>query len=794
MKDSILRITHYQGLTLLLALLCLASLIVYWDFLVLSKAFLFKDIGSDTINYLYPKYYNLAEYLRTEGFPGWSFNQGMGQYILPRSIGNPFELALYLMGPDNLIYGLAYIEVLKIILTGIIFYLYLRTLSLLPIVSVIGGLMFAFSAFVILGGTWHIFSIDALYMAILLYGFERILKDNTWWYFTIGIALVASNVSFNLYPYTLFLIPYMILRCNDADRHNIKDILKLGGKLLSAGLLGIGISAIFFIPNLLEMLNSSRVLGEASTFDSLNEASPLQPAGVAHNITAISRFFSSDLLGTGSNFSGWYNYLEAPMLYCGLLSLLLAPQVFVQINNCRKIVYFLFFLLFTIPIAFPYFRYLFWAFSGDYYRLFSIVVAFVFIFFSLHALDHGLRGNAVSLKLLVFTLILLLILLYLPRLFINNPEIISNEISLVATGLLLAYASLIFLTQKRRFQGPAILLLVSLICIELTGFSWITVNNRAIVEIEEHHSHTGYNDYSNDAIAKIKSKDPGLYRIEKTYSSGPAIHTSLNDAMVQNYYGTKTYNSFNHISYIRFLDAVNAIDGTNGNRWINGLTSDPLLLSFASVKYLLTKSEEQLRNYMSFGFRGIEKIGDVYIMINTFSLPFGFVYNSYIDEDVFLTLSKNTKTVTLLNAVILDPTDENPQNELLPFDYKSISHPYDSKSYTSNIRKLGSESLNISEFSHNRIKGEVELSESGLLFFSIPYEKNWGVRVNGAEDNLIRANVGFSGVMLKAGKNSIELTYNRPYFIESIICSILSLIIFCFAIIKTRKFISKNDD
>ena len=44
---------------------------------------------------------------------------------------------------------------------------------------------------------------------------------------------------------------------------------------------------------------------------------------------AILRQFSNDMAGTGSHFLGWQNYLEAPSSYCGLICLLLTPQVFV---------------------------------------------------------------------------------------------------------------------------------------------------------------------------------------------------------------------------------------------------------------------------------------------------------------------------------------------------------------------------------------------------------------------------------------------------------------------------------
>ena len=108
---------------LLSTFLILLILVVYWDFLTFTCVYLFTDIGSDTVNGSYPNYIQLANYLRSDGWPTWSFNQGMGQNIFPRSIGDPFELLLISLGSDYLAYGLVYVQVFRIFLSGVFFFL-----------------------------------------------------------------------------------------------------------------------------------------------------------------------------------------------------------------------------------------------------------------------------------------------------------------------------------------------------------------------------------------------------------------------------------------------------------------------------------------------------------------------------------------------------------------------------------------------------------------------------------------------------------------------------------------------
>jgi hypothetical protein len=59
-----------RSFLLLLVLLCIASAVIYRDFLSLSKLYLFKDIGSDSINALFPELVHNARYLREEGLFG----------------------------------------------------------------------------------------------------------------------------------------------------------------------------------------------------------------------------------------------------------------------------------------------------------------------------------------------------------------------------------------------------------------------------------------------------------------------------------------------------------------------------------------------------------------------------------------------------------------------------------------------------------------------------------------------------------------------------------------------------
>ncbi|MGH2567871.1 MAG: hypothetical protein ACRDGA_05990, partial [Bacteroidota bacterium] len=137
---------HWLFLFCLLVLLVL----IFRDFLFLQRVYLFKDIGSDSVNGFYPNTVHVIDYLKSDGVPGWSFNRGMGQNIFPFSLSDPSLPIFYLFGRENFAYAVVYVEVLKIMLAGTLFFLYLRLLALAPLTTVIGGLLYAFSGYMIL--------------------------------------------------------------------------------------------------------------------------------------------------------------------------------------------------------------------------------------------------------------------------------------------------------------------------------------------------------------------------------------------------------------------------------------------------------------------------------------------------------------------------------------------------------------------------------------------------------------------------------------------------------------------
>jgi uncharacterized membrane protein YfhO len=337
------------------------------------------------------------------------------------------------------------------------------------------------------------------------------------------------------------------------------------------------------------------------------------------------------------------------------------------------------------------------------------------------------------------------------------------------------------------------------VCIEAIIFSSLTINDRPVITGEEFRQKTGFNDYSNDAIRYLNEHDHGFFRVTKDYASGPSMHRSMNDAQVQNFFGTPSYYSFNQFNYIRFLEALGTIDGKDETqtRWAPGVAGVPFLHPFASVKYALSKDSNSY--LLGFPYDSLTKIGDVKILKARYPLPLGFTYEKYISKADFSKLSNNQKTITLLKSFVFDDSSFATKINLPRSNVADTAVGYTWTEYGNDIVNLKKDSFKIEKFSQNFITGNIHLDKLKLLFFSIPFDAGWKVRVDNKEVKPLMVNIGFTGLLLDKGEHRIELSFVPRYYKMGAVVSVISLILFlALVIIKfiiTRKrFPSKKND
>jgi len=426
-------------------------------------------------------------------------------------------IGMQIWGVDYFING-RFINIFSfiILLSGIIFYYYLRTLSVKKFSSLIAALLFSFSGYMIVGAGWG-FSGHIFKAVFLLFAFEQLFLKKRWYFFPFAVIYLSTNV-FVFFLYSIFFLLYIIFRYFSERENNILDFFKLTGKIILLGIVGLMMYVTQLFISFIKMFYSPRVAGNASYTQTLSGGEDIvnQSSIIP---TTILRFFSSDILGTGSNFQGWNNYLEAPLFYIGLLTLLIFPQVFIYLDKRKKIVFGSFLGFWTLTLLIPWLRHAFLAFTGDYFRYgFDFFIPFTLLFFAVYALNELDKTFKINYKLLGATLLVLLVALFFP--YKSLPiTAIDNSLRMTIVALLFIYSILLILMSQPKYKSIAQIVLILLVTAELSYFSYKSYAERVPVTKTEFEKNAGgYKDGTIKAVDYIKSIDETLfYRTEKDY-------------------------------------------------------------------------------------------------------------------------------------------------------------------------------------------------------------------------------------------------------------------------------------
>lgn len=770
------------GTFLVAIALILVGYLIFYDFLIGDKVLLYKDVGADSVNDTYPTFVHLSDYIRQYGFPLWSFSVGMGQSLFHLA-GNLIWEPIVWLPRQSIAGALVYQHLLKTLIAGWLFFSFLRLRGLNLSASLFGALALAFSAHMCLGSCWIISADDTVCFAFVLFAAEAAITSQRWVYLPIAVALSGLVTVFHLYLSAVLLCLYVPARLFEIQGWRPKVLASLCARLAILALLGIGLGAVVFLASSYAVLNTPRASGAIPNF-AFGPAprSPFELGSALYYITAVLRPLSSDLVGAGDAYRGWENYYEGPQNYCGLLPLLILPQVFVGASRRQRILYGLFLALIALPIVFPWFRYLFWLFRGGYFRTFSLFSIFAVLAMSATALSRYLERTKLNLWALGATLALLLLILHSP---IHEMQtLIDHELGWVATVFLLLYAALLAVGQVTGRQRIAGWIIVGVTAIELISFDRVTVNRPTITK-PELKRRIGYNDEMVDAVRAIKASDRGFFRITKTWGSVDANGVGYNDAMVFGYYGTTSYSTYNNLNYIRFLMAVDAIDHTRSAReaqFSPGLLCCPFLLAFACEKYVVTPNPAWFQIAREYEF--VRRYNDIHVFRNNYSLPLGVVYTSCLTEEIFLQLQPETKRSALLLMVVLPDSAAADQSGLAPLSLEEVERRVRGTSERDVLVERQTAALKVQLFEPSHISGSVELDQNGVLLFQMPFDAGWHSSVDGDEVPTMKVDVGLLGIALKAGQHTVDLIYRPPFLLAGAIVTLISCCIFAFSLWK----------
>ncbi len=779
MQDIIQRIEklHYFWILVLLYLI-VPFFLFFNDFFLLRKLFYFFDIGSDTLNLYFPwlRHYALVE---SQGFwHWWSFYMGMGQIFPTFLVLEPtwFIFNHYVFfWKDAWMYSFHIIYFGEILVSAVVMFFFLRELNLSRIAALIGALLWQFSGYMIIGAAWYIFPYYTMAGSFIFLGLEKIFKGKNPVWFIYGVYLLSYNLYF-LLTYGLFFLMYFIARTVELQLSG-KQLRRILFTIIGVGILAVLANLVNLLPRWQQIIFSPRVGGDVSSFKMLL-ANP-EPIGWAKRVTTtILRFFGNDMAGYATDDMIWMNYLEAPAFYVGLISLLLIPQFFVYASRRQRVIWGVF-LGFWLVVSFvPIIRHAVNLFAGNYFRgTIDFFLSATMLIIAMRAFDFILKKQQVNIKLLIASIVFYAIMIVLAQVI---DDVKSRKL-LIATVLffLMAYAYL-FYVLTTEYASWALWFLLLIIPVEAVFLSKPAYYHRMVADSSFEYNWGGYRDNTMKALEIIRRQDTSrFFRVEKDYRSGQAIHGSTNDAMVQDYFGTSSYNSFNNLNYIRFLEyaGINKPGNESQTRWAHGVAGYPLAMSLAGVKYFLTKNFNS--PMLKIGYTIVDTVADVLILRNDYALPLAFSYNRIVVDTSFLKLDKIDRQIAMLQACVVDASDISAFKAFPVVEIDSLPREKDFsfEDYVASVDSLSIEKINILAFDHDEILLKVKATAPRILVFSIPYDVGWKVYDNGKRLTTYKVNGGLLSVILDKGDHNIRLVFRTVFYWPSLIISVISLLI-----------------
>ena len=566
----------------------------------------------------------------------------------------------------------------------------------------------------------------------------------------LSVAWLAAKTYYFSYMSLLSMAVYVVFRLFFVYQlRDVKAWASAGMRVLLSVLLGFILASVFLLPQVYEVMTTSdRITNRGDLLRYFNLTTG------EHLKTLLSRVLSNNLFGT-QTFSGYKNYYEAEQLFFSsfmplffVLYVTLGLQKNLKTFVCRLTGVFALCLLVLTPVA----GYVLNAFVAPSER-YTYVLMPIYAYIAAKVIEA-----IIDRKVTLFQLALAIVPYFL--IFLNIYEwggFIKSRGMVVAAYV---FCGVVLIGTYRLFpRGAKVVrvLLAIVILVNVLTDAWLTTNDRTTLDDLFSESKRARMTATVKRInSELAEADPELYRVEKTYTD----YSFWNDAMIEDYYGVSYYNStinygvkdfFRNCWYaaIYFADGIYIqFERDFGNTQMAGLLG---------VKYLISENKDlDVPSYRFF-----KKMHGKYVYENSDYGGFGRFYTGTMTVDEYLAHPEEERSALLQDYILLDrsqaPTAAN--------GTVIASRPT----------------------KEDHIEVTVNADEDGYVFLPIAYDQGWRVTVNGAPQEILKADYGFMAVPVNAGTCELKLDYQIPMLKQGALISALGVVIVVIMIAIKRR-------
>lgn len=663
----------------------------------------------------------------------YTLNNDLGSSIVEGysfySVASPLFLLSLIFPADWYPYLISVFLILKYAFTGLFAYIYFKDFVKRKELAILGALLYTFSGFQIFNMLFFHYHELVMLFPLFLYSIDKLFKDNKKGLFAIILALtILTNYVF-AFGELIFLVIYLIVNgIFKRFKYTPKNIFGFLFELL----IGVGLSMCILIPSTISMFSNPRV---GNTID-LKEY-------FLYPFTQYIKIFQSiliptDIINNASliNKTNW----SACEMWIPFFGIFLACVYIIKNKKDYLSVLAIILLIFMFV---PLLNSSFTMFNTQYYARWFYIPSIFIAIMTIKALDERLElKKGIVLFKIIWELYIIFAIIYI--LYIVKTLEIINYYYIFSVCLSLVSIFIAIFVIKKYYKSDKIRLLIIpvIICILLEGYHYIDYQSNHDLKYDENQLYI--NALNNDLI-----KDDEFYRVKYV---GCIYNMNL-------YFNEASIDSFNSSIAPSVFKMYNSLDIYRKQNTSVSLQYKELL-NFLSTKYIVTCNSQDLTEY---GYKYLYKKGSYTVYLNEQYQDIGIIFDSVVTNDE-------------LNSVdtVLEKTKLYASNYII--DDKS-------KIIINNSKVLNSFSKKIS----NGLYSELELSDDATVVYTIPYDDNFVITVNGAKTDYFEINNGLIGINLAKGNNEVRIVYEATNFKKGLAIGFVCLVLLVFYSKKRRK-------
>ena len=710
---------------------------------------------SDIPSLLYPWRMSVIENLKNFTLPLWNPFYFTGMPLLANFQSATFSWVNIFFAFLPAVQAWSLGIIIQPSLTILFTFLFLRNLKINKIASLLGGIVFSFSAFSLMWLEYNVHGHTAMFLPLLLLMVDKIIeKGKIKWALISGIFLALSI--FSGYPqivfYSLTAVGfYALFRLFGfwKKKRNLKQIFISFGLLVSFVLLGVLLSTIQWLPGWEALRLSVREIDPIASLSS-GGFLPWQ------NLVT---FLAPDFFGNPATYNFWGSpWYDNFALYVGILPLFLVCLAIFG-RKTKEVWFFTFLAIFALLLALPT-PIGKWVADVGIYGVKSISSRIIFLLdFSLAILAafglNWLLDKKSKFNLSIYFVIGFFALIFaalwsfvffaknfypqaewLVYLSISKRNLILPSLLLIAsTGLLLFF--IIFRKWKvARFLFAW--LVIILIVFDLFRFGWkyLPFSKTDLV-------------FPTTPVIEFLQKQKKPFRVE----FGEAIPQNM--WMPYKLESAAGYDAMAPLRSAQFLGAVMTERAdTPYGRVAQVENYDSKLFDLLNIKYLLAVK------YDDKGIRSPDGNPKPVFENQKFELVF---------EDRSVQVYENKDVLPrafLVHEVVMKQNNQDIIDQMLDpkFDLSKTIVLEEDVGLSESKVALKEDEVTYLSYNQNSSVIKTNSENPGILFVGDSFYPGWYVKVDGEINKMYRANFAFRGVLLSSGEHIVEFIYNPLSF------------------------------